>query len=222
MTLPQRVKSLVDRSIQDGLDADSHGTRIKNWVTALDRDEILDLAASALADELRQRRRQQTRQVERRVTEPARPVPTPSRPKSLSDAWKSPGKRTKGYNQWLYSEPSTPEKEYVRNRDRENAEIDRRLREDLTKTMTSALESFKQSLRVEWTQELLDSTFALRDGTSVRWGEATVSQFEERKEMFMTNARANLEGAARVEHAISALRSTGELTLDDVMRKVAV
>lgn len=75
------------------------------------------------------------------------------------------------------------------------------------------LDRYAEDLRVTWTAELLDSTFALGDGTLVSWGEATVGQHAERRQMFLNNAHANLEGAARHELALRELQASGKPTL---------
>ena len=78
------------------------------------------------------------------------------------------------------------------------------------------LDRYADDLRVQWTNELLDSTFTLRDGTPVTWGEATIEQHEERQQMFLSNAHANMEGAARHEIALRELREANADTLNDL------
>lgn len=78
------------------------------------------------------------------------------------------------------------------------------------------VESFARELRIEWTQELLDSGFALPDGTVVLWGDATVSHHRARAEMLYGNVMANAKAAARHESAIGAIESAGVLTLRDL------
>lgn len=95
---------------------------------------------------------------------------------------------------------------------REDAERARKHGEELR----GLIESYGEQLRVEWTTELLDSPFALADGTLVTWGDATVSQHEERRDMFTTNAYANIEGAARHGRAIQELTSAGISRLNEL------
>lgn len=73
----------------------------------------------------------------------------------------------------------------------------------------SALDRYAEDLRIKWTSELLDSTFALSDGAVVTWGEATIEQHAERRQMFLNNAHGNMEGAARHEIAMRELKETG-------------
>lgn len=79
-----------------------------------------------------------------------------------------------------------------------------------------ALDRYAEDLKVKWTDELLDTTFALRDGTTTTWGEATLEQHRQRKDIFMDNAHANMEGAARHEAAIRELESSGAPTLREL------
>lgn len=80
-----------------------------------------------------------------------------------------------------------------------------------------ALDRYAEDLRVRWTAELLDSTFTLSDGTPVTWGDATVEQHAERRQMFLNNAHANMEGAARHELALRELEASGKPTLREMV-----
>lgn len=84
--------------------------------------------------------------------------------------------------------------------------------------LEQAIADWTEHIRMEWTQELLGSDFALRDGTRVTWGAATVAQHSERRAMFADNAKANLEGAARHQHAIQALTESGARSLNAMVR----
>lgn len=79
----------------------------------------------------------------------------------------------------------------------------------LNGNLARALDRYTEDLKIEWTAELLSSSFALRDGTVVTWGEATADQHRERRKMFLTNAHVNMEGAARHEVAINELEKHG-------------
>lgn len=72
-----------------------------------------------------------------------------------------------------------------------------------------------ERLRLQWTEELLASPFALPDGTVVVWGEATEAQHRQRLDMFMANAAANVEGASRHQQALEALSASGARTLNE-------
>lgn len=82
----------------------------------------------------------------------------------------------------------------------------------------AAIQNWTEHIRMEWTRELLGSDFALRDGTRVTWGAATLEQHTERRAMFADNARANLEGAARHEIAIQELTTSGARNLNAMVR----
>lgn len=83
--------------------------------------------------------------------------------------------------------------------------------------MALILSQFAARLKLEWTAELLGSSFALRDGTRVTWGQATRDQHLERVDMFVERAEVNMEGAARHEVAVRALQESGARCLDDLV-----
>lgn len=89
-------------------------------------------------------------------------------------------------------------------------------REESNRRIQQAFDDYKQELRMEWTKELLDSKFALPDGTMVTWGEATLEHHNLRIAMLSQNVEGNLQAIKRHEEAI---RSIGEVNdahcLDD-------
>lgn len=80
---------------------------------------------------------------------------------------------------------------------------------------------WKHSIRLEVTEELLGSDFALGDGRRVTWAEATVADHEQRVAMLETSAVGTLETAARHRAAIEMLRRHGVKTLAEVNSEVA-
>lgn len=111
----------------------------------------------------------------------------------------------------------------VEARARKMAEIDAQYaaaREESDRRMYSsaqgAIEKFKAELRMEWTAELLDSTFALSNGERVKWGAATIDDHRDRLAMFTANAKANMQGAARHSAAIDELEASGAPCLNDL------
>jgi hypothetical protein len=96
-------------------------------------------------------------------------------------------------------------------------ESERRSMQMFTGVLSRALDRYTEEMRIQWTAELLDSTFTLTDGSSVRWGEATVEQHAERRQMFLNNAHANMEGAARHETAIRELTESGADSLREMV-----
>lgn len=55
------------------------------------------------------------------------------------------------------------------------------------------------------------------DGTVVLWGDATIEQHQQRRDLFLRNALANTDGAARHEQAIRTLTETGAATLREAV-----
>lgn len=95
------------------------------------------------------------------------------------------------------------------------------IQQSLNANISRAIDRYTEDVKMKWTAELLDSTFALRDGSTVAWGEATIEQHVERRQMFIDNARANIEGASRHETAIRELRAAGVATLRELARAAA-
>lgn len=77
------------------------------------------------------------------------------------------------------------------------------------KMMSTLMEDLTNSIRLELTEELLGSVFALGDGQRVTWGNATLEQHRQRADMTMQFAVANAEDAARHEAAIKLLEEHG-------------
>ena len=101
------------------------------------------------------------------------------------------------------------------------AEADKRIWAEHVRRMVEITERYKQEViteaRIEWTRELLDTAFALGDGTSVKWGSATREQHAARERMFDANVQGNLMGAAMHRAAIELLESTGAECLNEVV-----
>jgi hypothetical protein len=83
--------------------------------------------------------------------------------------------------------------------------------------MAAAMKRYAAELKMEWTRELLQSAFALRDGSRVTWGAATIAEHRERIEIFVELADSNLKGAARHEAAITAIQRAGTTCLNEVV-----
>lgn len=98
--------------------------------------------------------------------------------------------------------------EYNRAWDEDKAlvdEININAEAQLGESLGAIISAYKESLHIEWTEELLDSEFALGDGTTVTWGDATVEQHEARALMFEGQAKAGIEGAVRHRKAIESI-----------------
>lgn len=73
-----------------------------------------------------------------------------------------------------------------------------------------------EKVRLETTQELLATVFALGDGERVTWGEATREQHQQRIAMLVGNAAGNVETAARHQAAIRMIDDSGVKRLADL------
>jgi hypothetical protein len=74
---------------------------------------------------------------------------------------------------------------------------------------------------IEQMRPLAAIPFALYDGTSVTWGEATIEQHELRAKRQRMNAAGSLRDAERHEAMIALLRSTDAKCFDDVLAREA-
>lgn len=81
------------------------------------------------------------------------------------------------------------------------------------------MEEYAAEKFTEWTQELLESRFALPDGSTVEWGAATIDDHRQRVEMFQGYAEASIEGGARHQQAIDALTESGAECLNEYIRR---
>lgn len=86
--------------------------------------------------------------------------------------------------------------------------------------MTAAVAVFQANIRLTVTDELLESTFALGDSTSVTWREASVDQHELRAALLVRSASGTVETAARHRAAAQMLRDTGAPCLGALNQKV--
>jgi putative heme degradation protein len=86
--------------------------------------------------------------------------------------------------------------------------------EGLNAQLNIAIQNYTDHIRLQVTQELLATTFALGDGVVVTWGEATVAQHEQRISLLTKNAAGNLEAAARHRSAVQEIQKFGVLCLN--------
>jgi hypothetical protein len=196
------TKSKIEDAVEKvALADDSHERAVADAVLRTQTSDVLyELAAAALVDAARARRRRFGLSVERAAEIP-------------SAAFESP----------RASRVTSPREVALEEREREEAaelahmermaEIDRRL----VSRISTIVDEYVDGLRIEWTAELLGSEFALGDGTRVTWGDATAEQHRARAEMFQNNAVANLEGAARHQKALEALEQSGATTLREMI-----
>lgn len=98
-------------------------------------------------------------------------------------------------------------------------DVRRQRAERKRRAIAEILNEYEDMLEIEWGVELLQSGFALPDGTVKTWGEATVSDHEVRVEMLSVNAVRNIETAARHNAAIKMITSAGARTLVEALTK---
>jgi hypothetical protein len=95
----------------------------------------------------------------------------------------------------------------------------RQYNDEIQRAVDIFIEETAQEAGIAWTSALLTSTFALPDGTRVKWGEATVDQHQQRASMFSKQATAAVENAARHINAIRDIEKAGAGCLNDLKGK---
>lgn len=88
---------------------------------------------------------------------------------------------------------------------------------ELLGSIQTALDQYAVRKHLEWTQDLLNTAFALGDGRRVAWGEATVEEHRQRVQLLQGNVEGNLQAAARHLVAIRDLEGAGVKTLFDLV-----
>jgi hypothetical protein len=161
---------------------------------------IRDLAMSYLVDRVGMLRRADARQVEAGAS--AEPAPEES----------SAAERGQARERARYAEKRQEKETYghVLSSD-ERIQI-------ASEQIDEAIESFRASMRLELTAELLASEFSLGDGSSVTWGAATVEQHSQRVASLTRHAVGTAETAARHSAAIALCEENGVQSLDQISR----
>lgn len=184
------------------------------------RDVVLQLARHDVVEEVRRQRRVETLRAERDAQATQRETPEQAEPAGHpGDGWarsKRKKMRERGapdYEEWTKQSEEGRQYEDLRQR---YDEADEKNRAQLWAEVGAITEQYASRLKIQWTEELLGSEFALPSGALVTWGEATVANHEARRDMFMANAQGNVEGAARHTAAIGALREAGASTLNEL------
>lgn len=83
-------------------------------------------------------------------------------------------------------------------------------------SVRAATDKYAAQLKMEWTEELLTTGFALGDGRIVTWGTATIADHQQRIDMLERNAVGNLEAAGRHRAAMEEIAQNGATTLADL------
>lgn len=216
------TKNAVDRLVSqlaEGRDADDYATA-HEMVRNAGLDVAYALASAALVGAARARRRTITldeeRKASRNETAQHGETATGSTSRFAGGGPSSPsagGFRVYSKRYWEWVESTDAGKAWHADREEWEASRFSGLRE-LVDDMTS-------KLRLKWEKDLLESKFALRDGTRVTWADATIEQHEERAAMFEQNVLANAEGAARHRRAVQDLTEAGAQTLGQLVAVAA-
>lgn len=206
------IKTRIEQMVADlsALDPYSEMQAARSMLHTQQTDVIYELAAAALVDAARRRRRAGSLAVERSAEIPEvmteRPRQSNGRPvrRGTSRYWK-----------WV------EESDEGKGHEAAMAAADAAYVAGLARVVSTAVDEYADALRIEWTNELLATEIALPDGTRTTWGAATVEQHTERAQMFERMAQGNLEGAARHRKAIDELRSSGASSLSAMTQEVA-
>lgn len=75
------------------------------------------------------------------------------------------------------------------------------------------IKSYEAEIRLEVTEDLLGSEFALGDGKRVTWGDATVEDHQQRIDLLAKNAAANISTATKHQAALVMLTDRNVPTL---------
>jgi hypothetical protein len=180
--------------------------RIEALVTSMPPSERDELLAVYLWWETQERVRNNVRAVERDAQTVKEKAPDPA-----DDLYEG---------RWVHGSSSKRSGAAIRGCDCEECTAHmaamRAIEERMVNRVTELLDEYATDLRMEWTAELLESDFALGDGTHVTWGDATIDQHQKRVDMLQATAQGTLETAARHQRAIIDLESAGAETLREL------
>ena len=172
-------------------------------VASADRETLERLAAEYIVTAIARKHRASSLTIERKSVAP---VPT-----------KKPRRGTRRWNEWI----TLPENAVEAAREAERVHDESIWEARKMAALSRLVGDYTEKLRAQWTDELLATEFALRDGTFVSWGDATVEQHEERRSMYMEQASLSIDAAARQQAAIDELRASGARCLAELVRAKA-
>ena len=98
-----------------------------------------------------------------------------------------------------------------------NEEIRGRLRAKVSLRLNGIVDEIRTELAAEWSPDLLASSFALKDGVRVTWGDATFDQHEEYAVMMEGLAAGDLHTAAIHRQAMHDIKARGVESLAELM-----
>lgn len=211
-----RVKELVTLLREDSGAGDREAAR--SYAARVPEDVARYMAGEYLADQVCHAIRQETLAAERtairaRVLQEFSAGQAPE-----SRSFGRPKRGTARYQEWV---ATTDEGKRYEERMVEYDEQESEARRRFFEKQNQIVQEYAAEIRLELTNELLSSAFALGDGTWVTWGEATAEQHRERRDMFLSNAVANTQGAARHEKALAALEAAHVDTLREIPARAA-
>ncbi|MFC5930912.1 hypothetical protein D6T64_12020 [Cryobacterium melibiosiphilum] len=178
---------------------------LKVSAAAMSREDVDALAVAYLYGQVKGRKRRETLNVER-----------DAETRTVEPNW--------GTNRWgvWAAVPENAERAEKTRQYQSEAQATRdHYRRESDKGLTAIIGTFMREVRTQWTAELLESKFALGDGTETRWGEATREDHAYRIGMHKRNAVAGIEGAARHQQAIEAIDAAGCRTLNESLKVAA-
>lgn len=97
--------------------------------------------------------------------------------------------------------------------------FDRRRSRWLREDIQALLEQQADNIRLELTTEFLSAQFAIGDGRTVSWGDATVEDHLERIELLKSNAAGNMLTASRHLAAIRTITAQNAECLGDIAKE---
>jgi len=173
---------------------------IRSELRQMDPEDVVALATAYLLAQLKQRKRAQVREVEHEA-----------------QASREPRWGTRAWDRWAELPENAEAAEKTREWHYQADAIDLRLARELRADIGRALDEFTNTMKMVWTRELLDSEFAVGDGTVTTWGDATLEQHEARMAMHRQNALGAAEGYARHAAAVDEIKRAGTSTLREAV-----
>lgn len=170
-----------------------------------------NLALRFLEDKAGEVQRAETRKIESRATRPAKTQPSPAAPFVPPPKNTAPHRSGEGCGCQRCEDDAL-----IAHQKANPSPLDKAL-----SRMKQAIDELTASIRLEVTEELLASSFALGDGRRVTWAEATVEDHETRIKLLQTNAVKNIETASKHQAAISMLEEANAPTLGALQQEAA-
>lgn len=217
---------------------------IRSELRLMDAEDLLDLAVAYLLAQVKQSQRARVRDIERDAQDSALTLRAPAADVASSRLLMvAPGAppptvaREEIREEWLRNNSGNPAalRAYDEGMAREQERLDKiaervaakdREREESYRLawakVDEAFSRLKNELRMEWTSELLGSEFALGDGTTTTWGDATREQHLLRMALHKRNAVAGMEGYARHAAALEEIERTGSANLREALTVTAL